>query len=172
MGCQGEAKVVSSEKPSGVRKRVVFADVPWTPEKPERGYKTGTTVRKTGTRAYSPKPPFYKRTFLFPQKNFDSLKVPFTKPHLQTFEPLCSLLEDCNVPSHIASALASGHRARAHLKQPTVSYVQETVKSLHRGEGRKVTTKNLFEQEPPKIGTRKCSTKRGVREPLHVENLP
>ena len=35
-------------------------------------------------------------------------------------------------------------------------------------EGRKVPTKSLFEQEPPKIRTQKCSTKRGVREPLHV----
>ena len=33
----------------------------------------------------------------------------------------------------------------------------------------KVPTKSLFEQETPKIGTQKCSTKRGVREPLHVE---
>ena len=30
-------------------------------------------------------------------------------------------------------------------------------------------TKNLFEQEAPKIGTQNCSTKRGVREPVHVE---
>ena len=30
--------------------------------------------------------------------------------------------------------------------------------------GRKVPTKSLFEQEAPKIGTQKCSTKRGVRE--------
>ena len=30
-------------------------------------------------------------------------------------------------------------------------------------------TKGLFEQEAPKTGTQKCSTKRGVREPLHVE---
>ena len=30
-------------------------------------------------------------------------------------------------------------------------------------------TKSLFEQEAPKIGTQKCSTKRGVQEPLHVE---
>ena len=30
-------------------------------------------------------------------------------------------------------------------------------------------TKSLFEQEAPKIGTQKCSTKRGVREPWHVE---
>ena len=30
-------------------------------------------------------------------------------------------------------------------------------------------TKSLFEQEAPKIGAQKCSTKRGVREPLHVE---
>ena len=30
-------------------------------------------------------------------------------------------------------------------------------------------TKSLFEQEAPKIGTQKCSTKRGVREPSHVE---
>ena len=29
--------------------------------------------------------------------------------------------------------------------------------------------KSLFEQKAPKIGTQKCSTKRGVREPLHVE---
>ena len=36
-------------------------------------------------------------------------------------------------------------------------------------EGRKVPTKSLSEQEAPKIGTQKCSTKRGVREPLHVE---
>ena len=36
-------------------------------------------------------------------------------------------------------------------------------------EGRKVPTKSLFEQEAPKIGTQKCSTKRGVREPVHVE---
>ena len=36
-------------------------------------------------------------------------------------------------------------------------------------EGRKVPTKCLFEQETPKLGTQKCSTKRGVREPLHVE---
>ena len=27
----------------------------------------------------------------------------------------------------------------------------------------------MFEQEAPKIGTHKCSTKRGVREPFHVE---
>ena len=31
-------------------------------------------------------------------------------------------------------------------------------------EGRTVPTKSLFEQEAPKIGTQKCSTKRGVRE--------
>ena len=30
-------------------------------------------------------------------------------------------------------------------------------------------TKSLFEQEAPEIGTQKCSTKQGVREPLHVE---
>ena len=30
-------------------------------------------------------------------------------------------------------------------------------------------TKSLFEQEAPKIGTQKCSTKRGVRESLHGE---
>ena len=30
-------------------------------------------------------------------------------------------------------------------------------------------TKSLFEQETPKNGTQKCSTKRGVREPLHLE---
>ena len=30
-------------------------------------------------------------------------------------------------------------------------------------------TKSLFEQEAPKIGTQKCSSKRGVRELLHVE---
>ena len=36
-------------------------------------------------------------------------------------------------------------------------------------EGRKVPTKSLFEQEAPKIGTQKCSTKRGVRGTLHVE---
>ena len=30
-------------------------------------------------------------------------------------------------------------------------------------------TKCLFEQEAPKIGTQKCSTKRGVRESLHLE---
>ena len=35
--------------------------------------------------------------------------------------------------------------------------------------GRKVPTKSLFEQVAPKIGTQKCSTRRGVREPLHVE---
>ena len=29
--------------------------------------------------------------------------------------------------------------------------------------------RKLFEQEAPKIGTQKCSTKRGAREPLHVE---
>ena len=32
-----------------------------------------------------------------------------------------------------------------------------------------MSTKSLFEQEAPKIGTEKFSTKRGVREPLHVE---
>ena len=36
-------------------------------------------------------------------------------------------------------------------------------------EGRKVLTKSLFEQEVPNIGTQKCSSKRGVREPLHLE---
>ena len=36
-------------------------------------------------------------------------------------------------------------------------------------EGCRVPTKILFEQEAPKIGTQKCSTKRRVREPLHVE---
>ena len=30
-------------------------------------------------------------------------------------------------------------------------------------------TENLSEQEAPKIGTQKRSTKAGVREPLHVE---
>ena len=30
-------------------------------------------------------------------------------------------------------------------------------------------TKSWFEQEAPKIGAQKCSTKRGVREPLNVE---
>ena len=30
-------------------------------------------------------------------------------------------------------------------------------------------TKSLFEQEAPKIGTQECSTKGGVREPLHAE---
>ena len=30
-------------------------------------------------------------------------------------------------------------------------------------------TKSLFEQEAPKIGTQKCSTKRGVQESLHRE---
>ena len=30
-------------------------------------------------------------------------------------------------------------------------------------------TKSLFEQEAPKIGTHKCSTKRGVREHLNAE---
>ena len=30
-------------------------------------------------------------------------------------------------------------------------------------------TKSLFEQEARKIGTQKCSTKRGVREPLNVD---
>ena len=30
-------------------------------------------------------------------------------------------------------------------------------------------TKSMFEQEAPKIGTQSCSTKRGVREPVHVE---
>ena len=38
-----------------------------------------------------------------------------------------------------------------------------------RSGGRKVPTKGLFEQEAPKIGTQKCSTKRGVREPVEVE---
>ena len=60
----GSQKVVS--------KRVVLADVPWTPktgtrvEKTERRYpktamrvqKDGTTVPKTGTRVHSPKPPW------------------------------------------------------------------------------------------------------------------
>ena len=36
-------------------------------------------------------------------------------------------------------------------------------------EGRKVPTKSLFEQEAPKTGTQKCSTKRGVREHLNAE---
>ena len=36
------------------------------------------------------------------------------------------------------------------------------------GKACKVPIKSLFEQEAPKIGTQKCSTKRGVREPLHV----
>ena len=36
-------------------------------------------------------------------------------------------------------------------------------------EGRTVPTKSVFEQEAPTIGTQKCSTKRGVPEPLHVE---
>ena len=35
-------------------------------------------------------------------------------------------------------------------------------------EGRKVPTKSLFGQEAPKIGTQKCSTKRGVRKPSHA----
>ena len=35
--------------------------------------------------------------------------------------------------------------------------------------GRKVPTESLFEQEAPQVGTQKCSTKRGLREPLHVE---
>ena len=39
----------------------------------------------------------------------------------------------------------------------------------HFWEGRKVPTKSLFEQEAPKTGIQKCSTKRGVREPLPVE---
>ena len=30
-------------------------------------------------------------------------------------------------------------------------------------------TKSLFEQEAPKIGTQKCSTKQGVRGTLNVE---
>ena len=36
-------------------------------------------------------------------------------------------------------------------------------------EGRKLPTKSLFEQEAPKIGTHKCSTKRSVQEPSHVD---
>ena len=64
---------------SGVRKRVVLADVSRY-QKPERGYirmfpgtknrNEGTCgcspVPKTGTRAHSPKPPFYEAALLFP----------------------------------------------------------------------------------------------------------
>ena len=32
-----------------------------------------------------------------------------------------------------------------------------------------VPTKSLSEHEAPKIGTQKCSTQRGVREPLHAD---
>ena len=41
------------------------------PPKPERGEgtKNGRTVPKTGTRAHSPKPPFYKTALLFPLKS-------------------------------------------------------------------------------------------------------
>ena len=42
-------------------------------------------------------------------------------------------------------------------------------KKLQEWEGRKVPTKSLFEQEAPKIGAQKCSTKRSVRGSLHVE---
>ena len=40
---------------------------------------------------------------------------------------------------------------------------------LFHSEGRTVPTKSLFEQEAPKIGTQKCSSKRGVSRILHVE---
>ena len=50
----------------GLRKRVVLADVPLY-RKPERGYgKTERRHQQPGTRAHSPKPPFYKTTILFP----------------------------------------------------------------------------------------------------------
>ena len=55
----------SGDCESVVSKRVVLAIVPG-PQKPERGYKNGTTVPKTGTRAHSPKPPFYNIALLFP----------------------------------------------------------------------------------------------------------
>ena len=59
------------------------------PPKPERGYnkrndgtksrnertRNGTTVPKTGTRAHSPDPPFYKTTLLFPLDRLPALEV-------------------------------------------------------------------------------------------------
>ena len=36
-------------------------------------------------------------------------------------------------------------------------------------EGRKVPTKSLFEQEGPKMGTQKCSTKTRCSRILHVD---
>ena len=73
MGSQGFCKRVVSQ-------RVVLADVPWTPKTGTRaqkkrtdgtksrneGTKDGATVQETGTRAHSPKPPFYKTALLFP----------------------------------------------------------------------------------------------------------
>ena len=37
-------------------------------------------------------------------------------------------------------------------------------------EGSKVLAKSLFEQEARQIGTQKCSTKQGVRKPLHGDS--
>ena len=103
---------------SGVRKRVVsksvvLADVPRLP-KPERGYerrndgtknrnegvKEGTTVPNTGTRAHSPKPPFYKTALLFP------LDMVYT--------PLISGLSGTKIASQNRSDHGGGKRARNH----------------------------------------------------------
>ena len=40
---------------------------------------------------------------------------------------------------------------------------------MYLGRPQSDTKFSLFEQEAPKIGTQKCSTKQGVREPLRVE---
>ena len=60
---------------------------------------------------------------------------------------------------------------RPHIKHPrsrnpSVCALQY---GMHPWEGRTVPSKSMFEQEAPKIGTRKCSTKWGGREPLNVE---
>ena len=60
-----------------------------------------------------------------------------------------------------AALLAIPHRTNFARYRLSTNYI-------HIWEGRKVPTKSLFEQEAPKIDT-KCSTKGGVREPLHVE---
>ena len=53
-------------------------------------------------------------------------------------------------------------------KQKKIRLCQEPT-LIEMAESRKVPTKYLFEQEAPKTETQKCSTKRGVREPLYVE---
>ena len=54
-------------------------------QKPKQGYKNGTTVPETGTRAPSPKPPFYKTALVFPL-DVPSMIASFAAFHMKRWE--------------------------------------------------------------------------------------